>query len=303
MAADWLQPIYEQIRTGVMAGGYAQVDETPVAYMDCIHIGDRESDILELFCLAEELKTKFLLRTCVDRLAQDGKATTAEHMKNADVRGTHAIEVRDDKGKISKAVLEIKFEKMVLKPPIGKQNQYPDLVLTVIHVTEKTAPKGRKRFEWKLVTNLPVEKLEDVSQMLEWYSLRWKIETFHKILKSGCRAEESKLRSAEGLAKLLWVFCIVSWRVFWMTMIKRAVPKASPEVAITSVEKEILDKLFGKPGNGSATLEEYLLRIAKLGGYLARTHDAPAGNLVMWRGVLRLTDIQLGFLLARDVGN
>ena len=33
LAADWLQPIYEQIRTGVMAGGYAQVDETPVAYL------------------------------------------------------------------------------------------------------------------------------------------------------------------------------------------------------------------------------------------------------------------------------
>lgn len=33
LCADWLQPIYEQIRTGVLAGGYAQVDETPVAYL------------------------------------------------------------------------------------------------------------------------------------------------------------------------------------------------------------------------------------------------------------------------------
>jgi len=33
LCADWLQPIYEQIRTGVMAGGYAQIDETPVAYL------------------------------------------------------------------------------------------------------------------------------------------------------------------------------------------------------------------------------------------------------------------------------
>jgi transposase len=33
LAADWLQPIYEQIQTGVMAGGYVQVDETPVAYL------------------------------------------------------------------------------------------------------------------------------------------------------------------------------------------------------------------------------------------------------------------------------
>jgi hypothetical protein len=33
LAADWLHPIYEQIRTGVMGGGYVQVDETPVAYL------------------------------------------------------------------------------------------------------------------------------------------------------------------------------------------------------------------------------------------------------------------------------
>ncbi len=34
LAADWLQPIYQAIRTGVMAGGYVQVDETPVDYLD-----------------------------------------------------------------------------------------------------------------------------------------------------------------------------------------------------------------------------------------------------------------------------
>jgi len=33
LAADWLKPIYEQIRTGVMAGGYVQVDETPIDYL------------------------------------------------------------------------------------------------------------------------------------------------------------------------------------------------------------------------------------------------------------------------------
>ena len=38
----------------------------------CVHIGDRESDIYELFCLAQELDTHFLVRTCVDRLAGEG---------------------------------------------------------------------------------------------------------------------------------------------------------------------------------------------------------------------------------------
>jgi len=34
LASEWLKPIYEQIRTGVMGGGYVQVDETPVDYLE-----------------------------------------------------------------------------------------------------------------------------------------------------------------------------------------------------------------------------------------------------------------------------
>ena len=37
LAADWLKPIYEHIRTGVMAGGYVQVDETPINYLEPGH--------------------------------------------------------------------------------------------------------------------------------------------------------------------------------------------------------------------------------------------------------------------------
>jgi transposase len=33
LAADWLRPIYEHIRTGVLGGGYVQVDETPIEYL------------------------------------------------------------------------------------------------------------------------------------------------------------------------------------------------------------------------------------------------------------------------------
>ena len=54
--------------------------------------------------------------------------------------------------------------------------------------------------------------------------MRWKIETFFKILKSGCKAEESKLRTAERVVNLLAAFCILSWRIFSLTMANRAMP-------------------------------------------------------------------------------
>jgi hypothetical protein len=37
LAADWLRPIYEHIRTGVLGGGYVQIDETPIEYLEPGH--------------------------------------------------------------------------------------------------------------------------------------------------------------------------------------------------------------------------------------------------------------------------
>ena len=192
---------------------------------------------------------------------------------------------------------------MRVRPPVGKQDAYPALTLTVIHAREISKPRRRQRIEWKLITNLPVNSLEDALGKIRCYAMRWKIETFHKILKSGCRAEQSKLRTTERLMKLVAVFCILSWRVFWMTMVCRRASPAPPQIALTETEIKLLGSLGGFDGQ-KATMGDYLLRIAKLGGYLARASDPPPGNMVMWRGISRLTDIHLGFLLAKgDVGN
>jgi len=115
-------------------------------------------------------------------------------------------------------------------------NLYPPLMLTVLHASERDAPKGRDRIDWKLVTDLPIQSRKEAVEKLNWYAMRWKIETFHKILKSGCKAEDVKLRTAERLVNLIAILCLLSWRIFWMTMLNRAKPEASPEMALTPTE-------------------------------------------------------------------
>ncbi len=273
----------------------------------CVHIGDRESDIYELFCTAREVGTHFVVRTCVDRLAGDGEHTIADAMDEVTVKGLHRIDVRDSNGDPDKAVLEIRYRKIKVLPPIGKQKRYPALVLTVIHAEERGIPKNRKKIDWKLITDLPVQSRKDAIEKLDWYALRWKIEVFHKILKSGCKAEESKLRTAQRLANLIAVYCILSWRVFWMTMLNRSSRDAPPALALTAAEIGLLDQLVKDRDQKSRrrrTLSHYLIKIARLGGYLARANDPPPGNTVMWRGMSRLTDIGLGAAIgANIVGN
>ena len=268
----------------------------------CIHIGDRESDIYELFCLAHELGTHFLLRTCVNRRAGDGDHTVADEMGEIAVKKRHRIEVRDDSGNLDQALLEIRYRKIRVLPPIGKWKRYPPLVLTVIHADEAGTPRNRKKISWKLITNLSVHSGRAAVEKLEWYSMRWKIELFHKILKSGCRAEDSRLRTAQRLANLIAVFCIVSWRVFWMTMLNRAAPDAPAEMALTASEIRLLDQVLTNIPNTRKTLSYYLNKIARLGGYLARGSDPPPGNLVMWRGLSRLRDIEIGVSISPTCG-
>jgi hypothetical protein len=284
-----------------------QATELGPAPGDCVHIGDRESDIYELFCVAKELGTHFLVRTCVDRLAGEEGGTIAQEMAETPVRGVHRITFKDRKGVEHEAELELKFRQIEVHPPKGKQDRYPALALSVIHAQERGTPEGRERIEWKLITNLPVRSRAEAIEKLNWYALRWKIEVFHKILKSGCKAEESKLRNSERLANFVAVCCIVAWRVFWLTMLRRTAPDAPACVALTETEVKILDavvKPLPREVRPSTTISDCLLKLARLGGYLARAGDPPPGNLVIWRGLSRLNDLHLGYLLGReDVGN
>ena len=195
---------------------------------------------------------------------------------------------------------------MKILPPIGKSKKYPAQWVTIIHATEQAVPADREAINWKLITDLPINSLKDAIEKLQWYAMRWKIETFHKILKSGCKAEPSKLRTAERLVNLISIFCILSWRIFWMTMMNRLCSNALPQIALTKNEMMILDTFVEKGVSCSKaeTLSHYLIKIARLGGYLARASDPPLGNSLIWKGMSRLMDIELGFKMAlKVVGN
>jgi hypothetical protein len=58
-----------------------------------------------------------------------------------------------------------------------------------------------------------------------------------------------------------------------------------------------------KRGSRKKSLAAYIIKVARLGGYLARASDPPPGNTVMWRGLSRLTYIVLGFEAAQNMGN
>lgn len=273
-------------------------EERIVSPGKCVHIADREGDIFELFSESRRLGTNFLVRVCNDRICGDRRTTIFKTVQRQKVKGRHVVEVENRKGEKVKATLEVRYERLEVRPPLGKEKRYEPLWLTVIVAKEKNAPVGRDRIEWKLMTDLPIECVGDAIEKLKWYAMRWKIETFHKVLKSGCKVENSLLRTASRLTNFSAMCCVVGWRVFWLTMTNRDAKPQRPDVVFVDEEREVLAATAEMRGVKLRTLQDHLREVARLGGYLARSKDPQPGTCVIWRGMIRLQSLADGYALA-----
>ena len=272
----------------------------------CVHIGDREADIYEVFSKANELGTHVLVRSRVDRTAGPrAKTTMLRLMKRSPVRGEHTLTLRDGHGRPYKARLRLRFQTMTLHAPRDKRKRYGPLKVSVIHAREVGRPAGRDPVRWRLITDLEVTTLKQAVEKLAWYAMRWQIETYFNVLKSGCGIEDRRLQTDQRLANLLALYCVVGWRTYWLTMLARIRPDEPAETGFTELEQRVLDAASPtRDRRKSPTIHRYVQQLARLGGYLARKSDGPPGNKTVWRGMVRLTDITLGVRLAgKDVGN
>lgn len=265
-----------------------------------VHVGDRENDIFEYFCECEQLGCYFLIRSSVNRLADE--TTIAEELAMHEDCFEHTITFVDANGHQQRAELQVKVKHVELHPPTDKQARYPSLEVAIVSAVEAEKPTDRERIRWTLITNLPVKTEQDALTVLDWYKQRWKIEIYFKILKSGFKAEESRLRTAERLSRLISIFCILAWRIQWITMLNRESIRLPPQIAFDEIDIKLLTH-HRKGLESPTTLSDYILRLAKMGGYLARKNDPPPGNTVIWRGLNRLYELRTGYELALNVGN
>lgn len=86
------------------------------------------------------------------------------------------------------------------------------------------------------------------------------------MLKSGCKVEASRLRTAPRPVILIATCCVLAWRVFWMAMISRSGPDAAPTVALTQLELDLFDHLVPKSLSADRkALSDYIVKLARLG--------------------------------------
>jgi len=226
--------------------------------------------------------------------------------------GTYSIDISARKKtkhskerKSRKAKMEIKFGNFDMNPPRNhpkhKTDTLPDIHMYAIHALEKHPPEGEEAVELMLLTNQSVKTLDEACERVRWYILRWRIEMYFKVLKSGFRVEACRLGTATRLICYLTLISIVAWRMFMITLIARTNPSRSCSDFLTPLEWNVLVAMLSTNGKQPATppsIADVVTEIAKLGGYLARKKDGPPGTLALWRGWKRLIDIAEGWSLA-----
>jgi hypothetical protein len=152
-----------------------------------------------------------------------------------------------------------------------------------------------------LLTNLPINGFEDAVEKVRWYCLRWRIEVFHKILKSGLRVEQCRLQTADRLIRYLTLMSIIAWRLYWITLIARSHPDLPCVPLLDEAEWKVLYSKIHRTKTvpqHPPSLREVVRWIAMLGGFLARKSDGEPGVITLWRGWKRLFDLSEGWNLA-----
>jgi hypothetical protein len=192
-----------------------------------------------------------------------------------------------------------------INPPKEITNPDPE----TLQAQRAKSPRRRKMakgenplapLEWLLLTNVETKSIADVLERVRWYEQRWQIESYHKVIKSGCAVERCRLQNADRLEKYIALSTVIAWRIHWMSLTSRRDPDTSAETVLSKPEWQALYckiHKVDKPPSKPPTIYQANRWIAQLGGFLARKSDGEPGTTTLWRGWQRLHDITEDWLL------
>jgi hypothetical protein len=270
-----------------------------------IRVCDRAADIYEVITETEEYGCKYIIRSNHDRTVMIDESTTIklfDFMRDLPEMGLTSIELRGRNGiKQRKIALQVRWQKVSLRAPsrpgfgIGK---LPPMETTVVHVCGKDS-ETEEMLEWFLYTNIDVNSIEDAIKVVQYYKYRWNIEDYHKALKTGLRAENLQLETAQGLFAAIAIMSIVALRLIDLRESLRTNQDApASESGLDALEIEVLSTYLKRE---LRTVACVALAIGRLGGHQNRRGDGMPGLLTLWIGMSRLLGIVEGVRLSSKI--
>jgi hypothetical protein len=263
-----------------------------------IHVFDREGDVSEVFDSVRQLKhTGVLVRASHNRSLDQNSERLWQHLESEPIRFNQEIEIPSTgKRKARKVKLAIRFCSINLRTPYRFDNRDP-LNVCAVYATEIDCPDGETPLSWMLLTTEVVDTIDMAITILRWYTYRWRVEEFHKVLKSGCQSERYRLASV-GMKTLLGFLSVIAVELLQVTYLHRTQPDALAIEILNPLQLEVLKAAVPKKLPPILTVAWAVESVGFLGGYLEHRRKTPLGIQVLWRGWMKLHDLCQGWQLA-----
>lgn len=218
-----------------------------------IDICDREADFFEMFDeQRREDAVELLVRAKHDRKLEEYPFKLFETVRQTPEQSRVRVQIPRQSARPKKskqqarpyrpgrdADLAVRFMRVQLRPAHYHADKAP-IDIWVIHAREQDPPPNTEAVEWFLLTTVELGSPEDAEQCLRWYCLRWRIEDWHRVLKSGCRIEDIAHETAERVRRAIAINLVIAWRMMLMTLLGRELPGLPAEVLFSDVELQTL---------------------------------------------------------------
>jgi len=267
-----------------------------------INICDWEGDIYELLAMANKGNNHYIVRSCNNRKVKDEDEKLWEQVKKEPVRGGYTIDINDRQTlqKRGATIVVRWLENIILSPPYRKNKKRPEpITVNMVYVEEINAPDGVEPINWKLVTSLEVDSIKKALMVVTYYTYRWRIETFHYILKQGCKVEQLQLEQEHNLKNAISLYSTIACKLLTIMYLSREKPLANiNSIGFNSKQYSLLCNYLGRnyhfkinqQTKENPTIENFIKIVSMLGGYQKHNKQYP-GIKVLWRGMKELSTI------------
>ncbi|HWS16371.1 MAG TPA: IS4 family transposase, partial [Candidatus Elarobacter sp.] len=228
-----------------------------------ISVADREADMFELFDFRRRQKgpkAELLIRAKSNRCLEATEHKLFEELAATPLAQTVRIQVPRQREKASlpstpgrpafparEAQVEIRFKAVTLSAPNTMQTRHHQpITVWAVYLLEKNPPPGATRLEWMLLTTMQVASVKQALQCIQWYCRRWRIEEWHRVLKSGCNILDHQNHSAQALLRAISIDAVIAWRIMLLALLGRETPELPCAVLFDPCECEVLQLLSKK---------------------------------------------------------
>lgn len=255
-----------------------------------IWVADREGDIYEFFDTILTLNHDFVIRCKSDRKIYEEEGLLKEQIRTAPIIGRENLTLK--KKNNTEKTIRVEIQACEVELLAGrKTNAYKgcqDRHISVVRVTAR-----EENLEWILLTSLEVSELDEALDVISIYKNRWHIESIHKTLKSGFKAQNIMLNHSFRLEKAIALLLPCAVHVYWMAHKHRHTPNEEVKI-LTPTNQAILRKINKKRSDYRLTYKEAWLWIGYLGGFRGSKNSNPPGQIVFWRGWHKLMEMSKG---------